>query len=185
MLVRFDVDQSLQDRSWGDGRDVAARQWRRAVVWGLFRRFTHSGVWCRLGQGVGVAWPVRRRMSTMTTFVARNIRDDLSGSAPEPGYRVLVDRLWPRGVRKADAALDETAKELTPSTELRQAFHHGELDFDTFAARYRAELDDSDEPSAFVDRVKDEDVVVLLYGAADREHNHALVLRDYLAELSD
>lgn len=95
---------------------------------------------------------------------------------------MLVDRLWPRGVRKADAALDETAKELTPSTELRQAFHHGELDFDTFAARYRAELD---EPSAFVDRVKDEDVVVLLYGAADREHNHALVLRDYLAELSD
>ena len=90
---------------------------------------------------------------------------------------MLVDRLWPRGVRKADAALDETAKELTPSTELRQAFHHGELDFDTFAARYRADLDDSDEPSAFVDRVKDEDVVVLLYGAADREHNHALVLR--------
>ena len=90
MLVRFDVDQSLQDRSWGDGRDVAARQWRRAVVWGLFRRFTHSGVWCRLGQGVGVAWPVRRTMSTMTTFVARNIRDDLSGSAPEPGYLSLI-----------------------------------------------------------------------------------------------
>ncbi len=132
-----------------------------------------------------MVWSARRTMSTMTTFVARNIRDDLSGSAPEPGYRVLVDRLWPRGVRKADAALDETAKELTPSTELRQAFHHGELDFDTFAARYRAELDDSDEPSAFVDRVKDEDVVVLLYGAADREHNHALVLRDHLAELSD
>ncbi|MEA5652324.1 MAG: DUF488 family protein, partial [Cutibacterium granulosum] len=63
----------------------------------------------------------------MTTFVARNIRDDLSGPVPESGYRVLVDRLWPRGVRKADAALDETAKELTPSTELRRAFHHGEL----------------------------------------------------------
>lgn len=53
MLVRFDVDQSLQDRSWGDGRDVAARQWRRAVVWGLFRRFTHSGVWCRSGSARG------------------------------------------------------------------------------------------------------------------------------------
>ena len=79
----------------------------------------------------------------------------LAAGARRPGLlhlavradRVLVDRLWPRGVRKADAALDETAKELTPSTELRQAFHHGELDFDTFAARYRAELDDSDASS--------------------------------------
>lgn len=66
-------------------------------------------------------------------------------SSADDGYRVLVDRLWPRGVSKKDANLDEWNKEIAPSTELRKWFDHKEERFDEFACRYREELNEKED----------------------------------------
>ncbi|MFI2705747.1 DUF488 domain-containing protein [Cellulosimicrobium composti] len=98
------------------------------------------------------------------------------------GFRVLVDRLWPRGVSKERAHVDLWLKDVAPSTELRQWFHHEERLFDEFVERYRAELDaNGDAVARLRDVVAQHPVVTLLFGARDTEHNQAVVLRDYLA----
>jgi uncharacterized protein YeaO (DUF488 family) len=97
----------------------------------------------------------------------------------DDGSRVLVDRLWPRGVRRTDAALDEWLKEVAPSPALRRWFGHDPERFETFAERYRAEL--VDNPG--VDRLRDmasRGAVTLLYAARDERHNHARVLESRL-----
>jgi uncharacterized protein YeaO (DUF488 family) len=105
--------------------------------------------------------------------------------AADDGYRVLVDRLWPRGVKKTDLHYDEWAKGLAPSTELRKAFHGETLDFKTFSEDYRRELQDSGEAAkALAERAKNE-TITLLYGAKNTEQNHALVLADFLRRLAD
>nr|WP_172575499.1 DUF488 family protein [Klebsiella pneumoniae] len=86
------------------------------------------------------------------------------------GYRVLVDRLWPRGIKKEALACDEWCKELTPSAELRKAFHGEAIDFAHFSQRYRQELDAHRETT-------------LLYAAKNTEQNHARVLAAWLAAL--
>ncbi|GAA1216054.1 DUF488 domain-containing protein [Rhodoglobus aureus] len=96
------------------------------------------------------------------------------------GYRVLVDRLWPRGVRKADAALDEWCKDVAPSPELRTWWNHDPDSFDEFTSRYRAELDDNTQLPEIVARLSSHPHVTLLYGAKDPEVNHAVVLSEYL-----
>lgn len=109
-------------------------------------------------------------------FRVKRVYDEPS---PDDGFRVLVDRLWPRGVTKQRAALDLWAKEVAPSNELRVWFHHHPDEFDAFAGRYRAELD-ANGPE--VDRLRDVGpVVTLLYSVRDHEHNHAVVLAEYLA----
>jgi uncharacterized protein YeaO (DUF488 family) len=96
------------------------------------------------------------------------------------GYRVLVDRLWPRGVRREDARLDEWARELAPSTELRKWFGHDPDRFDEFGGRYVDELRaHKDELQALRERARDT-TVTLLYAARDTEHNEAEVLADVL-----
>ena len=102
------------------------------------------------------------------------------------GYRVLVDRLWPRGVAKADLDHDEWDKDVAPSNELRKRFHGGDLGFDAFAQEYGGELDDSDAPAALLDRFADsgKDLLVPLYAAKNEEQNHALVLADHLRALA-
>ncbi|MDF2805402.1 MAG: MarR family transcriptional regulator [Cellulosimicrobium sp.] len=98
------------------------------------------------------------------------------------GFRVLVDRLWPRGETKEKARVDLWLKEVAPSTDLRHWFHHEERLFDEFAERYRAELDANGEAVRELrDVVGQHPVVTLVYGAKDEEHNQAVVLRDYLA----
>lgn len=93
------------------------------------------------------------------------------------GYRVLVDRLWPRGVAKADLDLDEWAKDLAPSDELRQWFGHDPARWEEFQDRYERELDDAgDVLDAVVERTRS-GRVTLVYGAKDEEHNQAVVLR--------
>ena len=99
---------------------------------------------------------------------------------PEPadGLRVLVDRLWPRGITKERAAVDEWLKELTPSGELRAAFHHDLVDFDTFAQRYLAELA-APEAEAAVRRLlelADRSTVTLVTAVKVPEHSHVPVL---------
>jgi uncharacterized protein YeaO (DUF488 family) len=96
------------------------------------------------------------------------------------GYRVLVDRLWPRGVSKERARLDEWARELAPSDELRRWFDHRPERFEEFRARYRRELEARAEQ---VEKLRDrarEGSLTILYAARDREHNNAVVLAELL-----
>ncbi|WP_438856295.1 DUF488 domain-containing protein [Agromyces sp. M3QZ16-3] len=105
--------------------------------------------------------------------------------APEAsdGVRVLVDRLWPRGISKERAELDDWAKDAAPSPELRTEWHHADADrFDEYAARYRAELDGNPAARALLGLAGEHERVTLLYGARDAVRNHAAVLRDWLGE---
>ena len=98
----------------------------------------------------------------------------------DDGYRVLVDRLWPRGISKERAALDEWAKEIAPTNELRQWFNHDPEKFTEFSERYRKELDEN--PAAIKARNDwtNHPIVTLLYSAKDAEFNQAVVLKQWL-----
>ena len=101
---------------------------------------------------------------------------------PRDGYRVLVDRLWPRGVSKERARLDEWARELAPSAELRTWFGHDPERFAEFERRYRAELTAHEEKLDELRRRAREGVLTLVYGARDEVHNDAVVLAELLRE---
>jgi uncharacterized protein YeaO (DUF488 family) len=101
---------------------------------------------------------------------------------PGDGYRVLVDRLWPRGVSKERARLDEWVRELAPSTELRTWFGHDPERFAEFERRYRAELAAHGEKLEELRRRAREGTLTLVYAARDEEHNDAVVLADLLRE---
>jgi len=101
-------------------------------------------------------------------------------------YRVLVDRLWPRGVRREDLPYDAWPKQLAPSAELRKWFGHQEERWEEFHRRYAAELR-APEQQAALKALLDEAAgrpITLIYGARDPEHNHALVLKDALLRVS-
>ena len=101
-------------------------------------------------------------------------------AAEDDGYRVLVDRLWPRGVSREKARLDEWARELAPSTELRRWFGHDPGRFDEFQRRYREELDGhGDELEELRARARS-GRLTLVFGARDTEHNDAVVLAEVL-----
>lgn len=100
---------------------------------------------------------------------------------PADGFRVLVDRLWPRGVSKARADLGLWLKEIAPSTELRTWWHHDPTEWTEFTTRYRAELDQNPAVGELLDILDSHPVVTLLYGAHDPALNQAVALRDYLA----
>lgn len=105
------------------------------------------------------------------------------------GYRVLVDRLWPRGISKENAHLDDWNKEVGPTNELRKWFNHEPERFPKFNERYRAELKINPALTEFIAQVEqvlpDQDVI-LLYGAKDEEHNQAIILKEVLIhELRD
>ncbi|HEM6796318.1 TPA: DUF488 domain-containing protein [Citrobacter koseri] len=99
------------------------------------------------------------------------------------GYRVLVDRLWPRGVKKTDLAFDEWDKTLTPSSELRKAFHSEVIDFINFTEQYRSELDQQKQEGKRLADIARQQTLTLLYAAKNTEQNHALVLADWLRGL--
>lgn len=99
---------------------------------------------------------------------------------PDDGYRVLVDRLWPRGVSKSDAALDDWMQAVAPSDELRQWFDHDPERWSAFRRGYRAELDSKTEQIEELCSRARPGTLTLLYAASDREHNNAVLLRDYL-----
>ncbi|MHB7090865.1 DUF488 domain-containing protein [Klebsiella pneumoniae] len=101
------------------------------------------------------------------------------------GYRVLVDRLWPRGIKKEALACDEWCKELTPSAELRKAFHGEAIDFAHFSQRYRQELDAHRETGlgGGGGGGPPPPPLTLLYAAKNTEQNHARVLAAWLAAL--
>lgn len=101
---------------------------------------------------------------------------------PEPadGTRILVDRLWPRGLTKEKAAIDLWLKEVAPSTELRKWFSHDPKKWRNFRSRYRTELKQHSAPLQLIKSKAKEGVVTLIYGARDQEHNEAVVLKELL-----
>ncbi len=96
------------------------------------------------------------------------------------GFRILVDRLWPRGIKKETAHVDLWAKDVAPSTGLRKWFHHEEQHWPEFVQRYKAELKDSGALATLLPEIKKHKTVTLLYGAKDEENNQAVVLRELL-----
>ncbi len=96
------------------------------------------------------------------------------------GTRILVDRLWPRGLTKGKAAIDLWLKEVAPSTELRKWFGHDPRKWRSFRGRYQTELKRHAEQLDVIKREAKEGAVTLIYGARDREHNEAVVLKQFL-----
>lgn len=99
------------------------------------------------------------------------------------GYHVLAERLWPRGMRRADLSLDAWPKDLTPSTALRQWFAHDPERWDEFRSRYLTELAAQKEAALTLLAEAAGAPIILLYAAHDQEHNGALVLHDFLGAL--
>ncbi|GJL84031.1 MAG: hypothetical protein DHS20C01_36650 [marine bacterium B5-7] len=104
-------------------------------------------------------------------------------ASKDDGYRVLVDRMWPRGVSRNDAAIDQWVKEIAPSTELRKWFNHDPEKWDEFQKRYRIELKDHSEALIGLKKICGDGSMTLLYAAKDTEHNQAVVLKQVLETL--
>jgi len=100
----------------------------------------------------------------------------------DDGLRVLVDRLWPRGISKEEARIDRWEKDLAPTTELRRWFGHDPAKWEEFLRRYRAELEGKEEALARLRGEANDGTVTLLYAARDEEHNNAVALKQYIEE---
>lgn len=100
----------------------------------------------------------------------------------DDGFRVLVDRLWPRGVEKENANVDYWAKDIVPSTELRKWFGHQPPQFGEFRSRYLEELKANAEAADKLGKQARHATVTLLYAARDRSCNHAIVLQEFLSD---
>ncbi|MDO5021876.1 MAG: DUF488 domain-containing protein [Eubacteriales bacterium] len=99
------------------------------------------------------------------------------------GKRILVDRLWPRGLKKEIAKLDFWAKDMTPSTDLRKWFSHDPDKYDAFSAQYTIELDNNPSADSFIESLRNTlktEPVTFLYAAKDTTNNHANVLKNWV-----
>ncbi len=104
-------------------------------------------------------------------------------AAKSDGYRVLVDRLWPRGISKEEAHLDAWEKDLAPTSELRKWFNHEPEKFDDFKSKYLEELSNSSPAQELIDKYRllaKSQVLTLVYGAKNEKFNQAVVLKDLL-----
>jgi uncharacterized protein YeaO (DUF488 family) len=118
----------------------------------------------------------------MTGAGSVSLKRAYEAPAPEDGRRFLVERLWPRGVRKTELRLDGWLKDVAPSPELRRWFGHDPKRWAEFRRRYVAELRSRDVALGPLREASRTGPVTLVYGARDTEHNAAVVLRQYLAE---
>jgi uncharacterized protein YeaO (DUF488 family) len=100
--------------------------------------------------------------------------------AADDGTRILIDRLWPRGVSKADAAIDEWMKDIAPSTALRKWFGHDPERWQEFRRRYRSEIQEHPDRLDRLRALARHGPITLVFAARDEAHNHALVLHDLL-----
>lgn len=119
----------------------------------------------------------RKRAANPTAIELARVYDP---PAADNCYRVLVDRLWPRGVKKANLALDAWWKELAPSAELRRWFGHDPTRWDLFCERYFAELDAHHKVVSQLLATAGEKPLLLLYAARDEQHNNGVALKQYL-----
>jgi uncharacterized protein YeaO (DUF488 family) len=101
-------------------------------------------------------------------------------AAPSDGHRVLVDRVWPRGIKKEDLQADEWRKELAPSSDLRKWFNHDPERWAAFYQKFHAELDHQGDAVKSVLRGAAGGTLTLLYAAKDEAHNNAVALKTYL-----
>jgi len=121
-------------------------------------------------------------MSAAATDLDIRLKRAYEEPAAADGTRVLIDRLWPRGVTKAEAAIDHWFRDLAPSTGLRKWFGHDPARWDEFRRRYTAELAEHRQQINEILRMAARGRVTLVYGARDEKHNDAIVLKDVLAE---
>lgn len=128
------------------------------------------------------SWLIRPRKCPMKIQLKRAYEPALKSD----GTRVLVDRLWPRGLAKAKAKIDLWLKEIAPSTELRKWFHAAvkDADWKEFRLRYQAELKDHAADLELLRSKARHAPVTLIYSSRDRERNHAIILKEILAQPS-
>lgn len=100
--------------------------------------------------------------------------------SPEDGKRILIDRLWPRGIKKEEARMDEWLKDIAPSSELRKWFSHDPEKWEGFRERYRKELKDKSDLIGKIRGESKKGTVTLLFSAKDKEHNNAVVLKEVI-----
>lgn len=114
----------------------------------------------------------------MAQIKIKRVYEDASDS---DGYRILVDRLWPRGMKKENLKYDEWAKDVTPSPGLRKWFHEDmQQRWADFSAMYITELEHSDSVKALLIRIEPFKIVTLLYASRESVYNHARILQNYL-----
>ena len=111
-----------------------------------------------------------------------NVKLKRAYDPPEPadGIRILIDRLWPRGIKKADAALDQWMKEVAPSTALRKWFGHDPARWEEFCERYAAEVSQHPDLLNQLCALARKSPITLVYSAHDEAHNDAVALRDFI-----
>jgi len=105
-------------------------------------------------------------------------------AATRDGFRILVDRLWPRGVKKDTAHIDLWAKDITPSTTLREDYHRGRISWLDFYDQYHSELLNNPALDVFIQTILDKKTVTLLFAGKDTEHTHVKVIIDVIKENS-
>jgi len=110
-----------------------------------------------------------------------NIKRVYEKPEKEDGIRILVDRLWPRGLTKEKAAIDLWLNEIAPTTELRKWFGHDPAKWKDFQKRYKQELKKNNEQVLLLKEQLKKGIVTLVYGAKDEEHNEALVLKELIS----
>ena len=117
-----------------------------------------------------------------TAIKAGNIKLKRAYDPPEPtdGTRILVDRLWPRGVKKEDAAIDEWMKDIAPSTDLRKWFGHDPERWEEFCERYAKEVSQHSEQLKQLRELAHKGPITLVYSAHDEAHNDAVALRNFI-----
>ena len=98
------------------------------------------------------------------------------------GYRVLVDRLWPRGIKKEEARIDKWLKDISPSTQLRKWFDHDPAKWQQFLMKYHGELNNTDILNELRTEMHKHKTITLLYAAKDEEHNNAVALLKFLKD---
>jgi len=104
--------------------------------------------------------------------------------SPDKGYSILVDRLWPRGIKKSDLKFDEWIKEIAPSNDLRKWFQHDPEKWKDFRKEYKNELNKNKELIKKIKLLEKEyKSIILLYAAKDMEHNNAIVLKEILDKM--
>lgn len=116
----------------------------------------------------------------MKTIQQIKIKRAYEPSEPSDGTRILIDRLWPRGIKKTDAAIDRWLRDIAPSAELRRWFGHRPERWPEFRRRYRAELRGHPEPIEEIRSAARAGPVTLVYAARDEAHNDAVVLKELL-----
>ena len=112
-----------------------------------------------------------------------NIKRAYEPSDKSDGFRILVDRLWPRGIKKEDAHFDFWMKEIAPSGELRKWFNHETEKWEEFKKKYTTELKNSAALEELLELVKKHKTITLVYSAKDELHNQAVVIKEYLEKI--